>query len=51
MAKRRKQKKPKAPRSLVVLGMILTTRPAKFRHKADRRAKDARHTRIDTDDC
>jgi len=34
--------KKAAPRNAVVLGMILTKKHAKFRHRADRRPKDAR---------
>lgn len=37
--KKRKQKKT---RNLLVLGMILTKRSVKFRHKNDRRSKDRR---------
>lgn len=42
-------KKPKAPRNPIVLGMILTKRPSKFRHRADRRPKDARRKRLAED--
>ena len=40
-------KKPKAkkPRNAIVLGMLLTKRPSKFRHRADRRPNDARRMR------
>ena len=38
-------KKPAAPRNAIVLGMVLTKKPAKFRHRADRRPKDARRVK------
>lgn len=37
-----KESKKPAPRNAMVLGMILTKKPSKFRHRADRRPKDAR---------
>lgn len=40
-----KENSKPAPRNAMVLGMILTKKPAKFRHKADRRPKDARRQR------
>ena len=40
-----KKAKRKAPRNHEVLGMILTTKRQVFRHRADRRPKDARRTR------
>lgn len=39
------KRKQRAARSVIVLGMILTKKPAKFRHRADRRPKDARRVK------
>lgn len=39
------KRKQKAARSVIVLGMILTKKPARFRHRSDRRPKDARRVR------
>jgi len=35
-------KKKSAPRNAMVLGMLLTKRSVKLRHRSDRRPKDAR---------
>lgn len=43
MAKAKKARK--APRNGEVLGMILHTKRQVFRHRADRRPKDARRTK------
>lgn len=51
MAKRRsKKRKPRAPRNMIVVGMILTKRAAAFRHRADRRPEDDRKRREELED-
>ena len=50
MAKKKDKRSPSPGRSMIVLGMLLTKKAATFRHKADRRAKDARRVRFDRDE-